>query len=263
MSPIPEEDVIDIFAPALRAMPLPRQGAALRGRLFERIAESQQRHRGLQAIRHHASPWRPLMSGVRVRDLRTTENGASVLIELLAGASLPVHRHRYLEEGIVLDGRMQMDDLDLGPGDYHASFPGSKHARITSAQGCLTYLRGTSLGKLSDVLRELLGGLKPGRGSAPLTIKEGDGNWQSLGAGVEEKQLLTLPGQRSRFIRLAPESRLETLHLPAGAEYMVIQGEAFFGDLLLRSHEMLLATTEDKHPLSSDGGGLLFIHEKA
>lgn len=258
-----DEEINMLIAAEISATPLPgtlRQG--LRQRLSERLDDSRRRHAGLLTVHGRDGVWSELKAGVQSKILRDGAGGSSVLIHLTPGATLPVHRHRHLEEGIVLTGSMQMGELDLGVADYHVSAPGSRHASITSRDGCLTYLRGTSLGNTMGLVIELLGGLVPGAGEAPVTITGKDGQWQPIAEGVEEKRLWRDGQQASRFIRFAPGCSLAGHRHEQDEETMVIEGEIFFGDLLARSHEFHFAPAGTHHEtLFSDTGALIFVHE--
>lgn len=262
MKPHYSDDLDTLLAPALKPATGDRDERLQK--LLQRAGASRLRHQVFTTVRRNATPWRDLMKGVRGRDLRSTADGSSVLLMLAPGASLPMHRHRHLEEGIVLSGRMQMGDLDLGPGDYHVSFPGSRHDRITSAEGCVTYLRGTSLGNVFGLAVELLGGLMPGSGAEPLTIREADEDWRQLAEGVVEKRLWQADGRLSRFVRLAAGSHYRPGGYRGECEFMVVAGEAFFGDILLRQEEWHLAPAGTQHDeISSDCGATYFVHERA
>jgi len=255
------DDLDSLLAPALR--PAAGNRDERLQKLLQRAGASRLRHQAFTTVRRNATPWRDLMKGLRGRDLHSTADGSSVLLMLAPGAVLPMHRHRHLEEGIVLAGRMQMGELDLGPGDYHVSFPGSRHDRITSADGCVTYLRGTSLGNLFGLAVELLGGLTPGNGAEPLTIREADGEWHPVAAGVVEKRLWQADGSQSRFLRLTAGSRYRPATYRGECEFMMIAGEAFFGDILLRQEEWQLAPAGTQHDeISSDCGATIFVHER-
>lgn len=261
MKPEHSNTLDELLAPALKPSPEAAKGA--RARLLQRAEASRAAHQVFRSVRREATPWRELMPGVRSRELRSTAGGSSVLIALDPGRALPVHRHRYLEEGLVLTGGMQMGALDLGPGDYHVSFPGSRHDRITSAQGCITYLRGTSLGSMIGLAIELLGGWAPGAGDAPVTVTERDGSWRSVGEGVVEKVLWESEEGRSRFVRIAPGGYYCPPTYQRDGEFMVVAGEIFFGDILLRQEELHLAPAGSCHKeISSDCGGTFFIHEQ-
>jgi quercetin dioxygenase-like cupin family protein len=238
----------------------PGAAAGLRSRLLQRVGDSARRHAGLITVRAGDGTWRKLIKGVRSKLLHDGADGASVLIELAAGAALPVHRHRHLEEGIVLRGSLQLGDLTLLPGDYHVSPPGSRHGRISSPSGGLAYLRGSSLGHTRATLGELVGGLLPGAGPAAHTIPAADDDWQMIAEGVEQKILWRAGDVVSCFYRLAAGS-----HLPAHAhaheeECMLLGGDAYFGDILVRAGEFHLAPAGSVHgEISSERGALAFI----
>ncbi len=236
------------------------RNAGLRGRLLQRAGESAGRLAGLLTVRVGDGSWRPVKAGIRAKMLHRGQQGASVLIEFAPGAALPVHRHRQLEEGIILRGRLQLGDIDLGAGDYHASPAGSRHGRISSREGGLAYLRGTSLGQTSAVVGELLGALVPGCGPATQTIAASEEGWQAIAAGVDVK-LLRRDGELiSCFVRLAPGGLLPAHRHTSDEECLMLNGDAFLGDLLLTPGDFHLAPAGSEHgQVSSDGGALFFI----
>jgi len=197
---------------------------------------------------------------VRAKTLHQGPTGSSVLIELAAGAALPVHRHRHLEEGIVLRGGLQLGDLELGPGDYHVSPAGSRHGRISSRQGGTAYLRGTSLGDTRAIMGELIGGLVPRDGPAIHTVFVADGVWQPIADGVEQKLLWRDGDFVSRLVRMAPGTRLPPHGHAADEECIMLAGEAFFGDILVRVGEFHLAPHGSVHlETVSEAGGMAFL----
>ena len=241
----------------------PAHRASLRGRLMARVDDSRRRHAGLVTVRAGDGAWREIKAGVRAKTLHEGPAGASVLIALAPGAALPVHRHRHLEEGIVLEGGLQLGDLDLGPGDYHVSPAGSRHGRISSRQGGVAYLRGTSLGRAAAVLTELIGGLVPGDGPAPHTVLAGEGRWEAIAEGAEQKLLWCDGDFISRFLRLAPGARLPRHAHEGDEECMMLAGEAFFGDILVRAGEFHLAPHGSVHlETVSETGGTAFLRSR-
>ena len=253
--------ICDGLAPI--ALP-PGAAGGLRSRLLQRVGDSARRHAGLITVRTGDGVWRRLLKGVRSKLLHDGAEGTSVLIELAAGAVLPVHRHQHLEEGIVLRGSLQLGDLNLVPGDYHVSPPGSRHGRISSRSGGLAYLRGSSLGHTRAALGELIGGLLPGAGPAAHTVLAADDDWQTIADGVEQKILWRAGDVVSRFYRLAAGS-----HLPAHAhaheeECMLLAGDAYFGDILVRAGEFHLAPAGSAHgEISSEHGAVAFVRGHA
>jgi quercetin dioxygenase-like cupin family protein len=226
-----------------------------------RVAQSIARQAGLLTVRLKDGAWQTLKSGIRFKPLWTGPEGSSVLIEFAPGASLLAHRHNWLEEGIVLRGGLQMGKLELGLFDYHVSPAGSRHAVIQSRQGALAYLRGTSLGHKPSVLRELLGGLLPLGGDPSLTVfANKNDNWLEVIEGVFKKDLWSDDTRVSRFYRLEPGARVaEHTHL-LDEECMMLEGEVFLGDTLLRAGDYQLAPAGTLHgEVYSDVGATLFV----
>jgi quercetin dioxygenase-like cupin family protein len=242
--------------------PLPNR-AGLRARLLSRAVASDRAEAGWLTVRARGGSWRSVKSGVRVKMLWEGPHSSSVLIELAPGASLPVHRHASLEEGIVLSGGFELDGKQLGPGDYHMSHAGSRHGRITSRQGVVAYLRGTSLGHTGALLGELVGGLLPGAGEPPLTIGADDGVWATIADGVESKTLCRDGEMVSRYIRLQPGARLPAQRTDGDEECMMLAGDAYFGDRLLCAGDFHLTRAgSEPAALASDNGALLFVRSR-
>jgi hypothetical protein len=233
---------------------------AIASRLAERVARSIAEYAGLLTVRRKDGIWTNLKKGVRVKSLWRGPEGSSVLIELAPGASLPIHRHKWLEEGIVLQGDLQIGDLELGLFDYHLSPVGSRHDRIRSRQGALAFLRGTSLGNTHAVFWELLSGMLSCKSGTVKTVFSGDEGWEQVEPGVLKKDLCSDSILTSRFFHLAPETRIIGYCHRHNAEYMIVSGEVFLGDTLLGAGEYQLAPAGSRYgEVFSDVGALLFV----
>jgi quercetin dioxygenase-like cupin family protein len=241
--------------------PNPGQQETLRAAIMQRVSNSIADRANLLTVRLKNGEWQTLKAGVRFKHLWTGPEGNSVLIEFAPGASLPPHRHNWVEEGIVLQGDLEMGDLKLGPLDYHISPIGSRHATIRSRQGGLAFLRGTSLGKKPLVLRELLGGLLPIDGDPSLTVYTNTNqNWVELTAGVFKQDLWFDNDRSSHIYRLEPGAMIPAHAHQQDEECMMLQGEVFLGDMLLRAGEYQLAPAGSQHGVvSTDVGGTLFV----
>lgn len=236
---------------------------APRTRLLSRVAASQREQAGWVTVRGRDGQWQAVKSGVRSKMLWQAPHSSSVLIELQPGASLPVHRHASLEEGIVLSGGFQIDGKALGPGDYHMSHAGSRHGRISSRQGVVAYLRGTSLGHTGAMLGELVGGLLPGAGEPAVTITGADGKWESIAAGVDSKLLCRDGEMVSRFLRLQPGASLPADRSAGDEECMMVEGDAYFGDRLVCAGDFHLTPAgAERGALVSENGALLFVRSR-
>lgn len=234
---------------------------ALHANLMQRITHSLAHETGLLTVRMRDGVWENLMRGICFKRLWQGFEGNAVLIEFAPGASLSAHRHQWIEEGMVLRGGLQMGDLDLGPLDYHLSSIGSRHAKIHSRQGALAYLRGTSLGDKSSVVKEYLGGLLPAQGPPSLTVYASDTrDWQPITKGVYKKHLNAQGDRISYFLRLEIDAELQDRVAIQDEECMVLQGEVFFGDRLLQAWDYQVTFKGASHgKLYTDVGVLLFI----
>ncbi|WP_394753100.1 cupin domain-containing protein [Crenothrix sp.] len=237
---------------------------AIEARLKARVAQSVANHAALLTVRAKKGVWQTLKTGIRFKPLWSGTCGNSVLVEFSAGATLPVHRHNWLEEGVVLRGDLHMGDLQLKQFDYHVSPPGSRHACIGSRQGALAYLRGTSIGDKSATLREIIGGLLPVQRGVATTVYNDDEGWQELQPGVFRKQLLTDGISASYFYRLeAGASCAGHLH-SQNEECMMLSGEIFLGDVLLRENDYQFAPKGSEHDVAyTDVGALLYLRGAA
>jgi len=237
----------------------------LTARLRQRAAASVAAHAGLLTVRDRLDNWHGVKPGVRYKPLWLGPAGNSVLIELDAGASLPVHRHNWLEEGIVLRGGLQMGELDLGVFDYHVSPAGSRHQQIQSRQGALAFLRGTSLGgDTPSQLRELLGGLLPLPGAAARTVYFDRLDWQAVQEGLFVHELYSDGPVSSRFCRLEPGTRVDGHLHTQDEECLMLSGEVFLGDILLQAGDYQIAHANSRHgTIYTDVGALLFVRGAA
>ena len=241
--------------------PQPGRRDAMQAGFMQRVARSLADHAGLLTVRSKDGIWQTLTPGIRFKSLWSGSQGNSVLIEFAPGAALPFHRHHWLEEGIVLQGGLQMGDLELGLHDYHVSPAGSRHGSIRSRQGALAYLRGTSLGDNPSVWRELLGGLWPHGGDVSRTVHAaGNNGLEDVAEGVMRKELCADDRLASRFYRLLPGARVPEHVHAQDEECMMLEGELFLGDILLRAGEYQLAPAGSRHgEVYTDVGAILFV----
>ena len=241
--------------------PPPRLQESMRAGLMGRVSRSLSEHAGLLTVRLKRGAWQTLKKGIRYKTLWTGPQGSSVLIEMEAGATLPPHRHHWMEEGIVLRGGLQMGGLDLGPLDYHLAMAGSRHDTLRSRQGVLAFLRGTSLGDRSEVMRELLGGLSPfGNDSCQTIYTSKEAGWVTVIDGVERLELWSDGVLSSRFYRLQPGAKVPGHAHPHDEECLMLEGELFIGDILLLKSDYQLAPVGSLHGEAyTDVGATLFV----
>jgi hypothetical protein len=173
-----------------------------------------------------------------------------------------VHRHNWIEEGIVLKGGLQMGALDLGLFDYHLSPAGSRHDRIQSKDGALAFLRGTAVGHTPSLFKEILGGLLPFQGGTAQTVFFQTANWNQLTPGVNQLDLFSTQGISSKFCQMQAGTRIAFESHRKSTECMILSGEVFFGDILLSAGEYLQAPANSFNgEVATDVGALWFARE--
>lgn len=250
--------VEDAIALSLPPAPLPpARQEALRRRLLERVRASREAGRQFIHVALSEGEWQSLLPGVRMKTLSADQR--AVLLDLAPGASLPIHRHHEDEECVVLRGEASLGDITVREGDYHLARAGSRHGTVRSATGALLFLRGVPVGHGAEVLRDLVTAWLPGRGEAPVTLRRGEGAWAELEPGVHARLLRDDGVHRSCLLRLDPGARLDRHH-PADEECLLVEGEAFLADELLRPGDYHLAHAgAPAKAVASDVGAVLFV----
>lgn len=237
---------------------------ALQSRLMARVSRSIADHAALLTVRRNEGGWRALRTGVRFKPLWRSSEGSSVLIEMAPGCALPAHRHLSMEEGVVLRGSLQIGNQHLERFDYHLSPAGSRHAPIRSRDGVLAFLRGSSVGHTASELYEFLSGLLPFKGVPGLSVFDSENDWIEIAPGVEKKALWSDGVTASNYFRFAPGASVGG-HLHRGdEECMMLDGDLFIGDILLRAGDYQLAPAGSRHgKVFSDNGALVYVRGAA
>lgn len=257
--PTGARDVRDGLLEAVSPVALsPERADALKQRLLARVRASRAAGADFIHVRLDEGEWGRLVPGVRVK--RLCGDARSVLLELQPGAAIPFHRHHADEECVVLRGEAQLGDITVRVGDYHLARSGSRHGVVRSSGGALLYLRGTPIGHGMEVARDVISALLPGRGQAPITVHRDEGEWTERQPGVRLKLLHDDGHERSLLLSLAPGAHADFRDPPLDRECLVIEGEAFAGDRLLRTGDYQFAPDGVRQPpFSSDVGSLLFV----
>lgn len=240
--------------------PSTQQRAKIRAQLFQRIHASTAAESARITVRSDQGQWRKIRPGVRAKTLN--KNSRAFLLDLEPGASLPMHRHHEDEECVVLRGSASLGDLRVSTGDYHLARAGSRHGKISSESGALLYLRGIPVGHTAEVARDLLTAFLPGEGRELITIRATEGEWSDVAPGVSSKPLYDDGHTRSALIRIAADACWTAPQplLAHDEECLLLEGDAFFGDTLLRSGDWQLAPAgSESRPISTGKGALVFM----
>ena len=140
----------EIFAHLALAAPVAEPSPVVREKLLARIALEKQAESEAPAPKPNIpgefftlyaaeGAWRQLTEGVFVKQLYVDAEKRTVtsLYKMLPGAKAPSHRHRGVEECFVIEGDFHINNLTLGPGDYHRAESGSHHQTPFTKNGNL------------------------------------------------------------------------------------------------------------------------------
>ncbi len=231
--------------------------SALRQRLIRRVRDSAEHSRRMVTVRHGDTPWQIVEPGASVRALHDNGITRTRMIALQPGAAWQQHRPC---EVLVMQGQMRMSGVE------HA-LPTESFALCTSGA---SWAGGGALGALLYV-RELYGdrsGLPadeqtwwPAPGAAPLVVPASEQGWLPFSAGVEIKPLHGSNASISVFARFAPGASVAAHGHGLDEDCIMLRGDLYLSDLLLREGEYQLAPAGTGHRgLASDGGAVLFFH---
>lgn len=248
-----------MLAEQLPAMaPAPARAADLRLRMLQRVRAANVAVGGLSGLRLTEGEWRPLVRGVRVKTL--SPGGEAVLLDLAAGAQLPVHRHDMDEECVVLRGEVRMPDMRLGKGDYHIARTGSRHATIQAPHGALIYLRGAPIGDRRRALASIVTALVPRRRVDLVTLRADQDGWHDLAPGVARRVLHESADHVSSMLRFAPGASLPAGALPTDQESLIVEGEVYYGRRVATLGDYWIGSAGRPGPeMASDDGAVVFV----
>lgn len=92
-------------------------------------------------VRSGELAWEPLSPGVEAKVLLDAANVRTWLARFKAGASLAAHTHEGDEECLVLEGCLQLDGIELRPGDFQLARTGSRHEVVRAATDCVVLVK--------------------------------------------------------------------------------------------------------------------------
>lgn len=127
------------------AFPEPRRG--LRTKILSAVGDEPAVDRAVVReqvfVMENDGEWVDMMPGIRIKILWTDKDVGRItfLARLEPGANYPSHRHRGVEECLVIEGDLRMDETVLHAGDYTVAFADNVHTVTRSEDGCLLFLR--------------------------------------------------------------------------------------------------------------------------
>jgi hypothetical protein len=236
------DEAIELINDALSADPA-AASPQVRNRLLGRVADSAARHQGLVTVRTRHLRAQTLADGVIVRWVyqtdatrarRAGEPQRLALIELQPGARLDAglglaQRH---SEWLVVSGSITLDGIALDTLDHHGHAASAREPVIASAGGAMLYVRDN--------------GDEP---SPAGTSRERQAQWENFAPGIRRRLLWQAGNACAYLARAQPGAAVPAHGHRNDEECLMIEGELFTGDILIREHEFQLAPVGLSHGL--------------
>jgi hypothetical protein len=228
---------------------------AVRDRLMRRVARSQRVASVFHTVRP-AQAWHEL-DGIRMRWLyeawphqapRPGQPWRVRQLEVAPGSSvaLSVGQVGVRCEWLVMSGAVLLDDVPLAVRDYHVMSSNARPFTLATHEGARLFLREA----YSDA-----------HCGPPHTVRDREAPWVQLSSHIERRVLCQWDQEAALLYRLHAGVQVPHHGHAHDEECLVLEGEVFIDDELLRPGEYQLAPTGSLHEgVSSDTGSILFAH---
>jgi len=232
-------------------------GPGARERLLERVHRSAMALQGFITVRHGATPWTDWHEGARSRRLHEYGPLRSLMVELQPGAALPHAGNAAAQEILVLRGTLTGSTL-LDPQSFLLRNCGGRDVWV-APQGALLFLR--ELHGSREALPAAEARWWPVAGAEAIIVPASEVGWLPFSPGVQVKPLVGNDEAISMLAHFQPGARVAGHGHVLPEECVMVQGDLYLGDLLLREGEYQLAPTGSRHDsVMSDHGSVLYFH---
>lgn len=223
-------------------------GGALRGRLLQRVATSAAKHQGMVTVRRSQHPSEAVAPGVQRRWLYRAADAAALrpgepvwlaIVELAPGATLAqgLALAGGGSEWLVLRGSLRVDAVPLGTLDHHRRAASDDEPLVIGGEhGALVYLRH--------------GGTQALRSA---TSRADGAAWEDFAPGIR-RRVLWQEGTEIGYLARASEGAAVPSHgHHHDEECLMLEGDLFLGDILIREGDFQLAPAGRVHGLVQAG----------
>lgn len=220
----------------------------LRTRLFGRVAASAAAARVMHTRRHAEAPLQALAEGVRSAERYTTtahhtRPGEPRRVRLLALAPHARWQHNAgsgRSEWLVLRGDARVGSQALAEHDFLLGTGGTVQA---GAAGALLLLR------------------EADQPAAPALQRAAEATWADFAPGIRRRVLWQQAGEAAMLYRTEPEAAVPRHGHGHDEECLMLEGDLFLDDVLLRPLDYQLAPAGSQHAgVFTDTGVLLYAH---
>lgn len=241
----------------------PERAAAIGARLAERARQSVLTHREYRTVRREGLHWADTGLGVRQALLNATDEARTLIVALDAGAALPWPVDATAQEVLVVSGELLATGEGvaqrLGPHGYALRAAPDGGTLAAAAGPVRLYMREMTMALAELPEPEAAWWRLPRRGLEALPF--GTRQWRPTFAGVEVMPLWGYSECTSMLVRFAPGAGVPDHHHAAHEDCLMLEGEMFLGDILLRPGDYQLAPAGGGHfGEMSDVGGTFFFH---
>jgi quercetin dioxygenase-like cupin family protein len=227
-----------------------------RSRLLDRIAASRAQAVVMFTARRSRLPGVELAPGVQARTLYAAASDHGLrpgeplrvrLIELAAGSRWTGPDPDRQCAWLVLQGSVELGDERLQLRDFHLSPAGGAGPALRTQEGAVLLLREAATAE--------------GASPAPLTVRDEDAGWPDYAPGIQRRVLWQHAGQAAMLYYAQPGARVPLHTHGHDEECLMVQGELFLDDVLLRPGDYQLAPAGTGHRITeTDTGVVIFAH---
>lgn len=220
---------------------------AMRTRLLSRVAQSHRHESQFHTLRREEAAWTAPERGAATRTLWRHAMSSSVVARLDAHATLEVDLRFNQLEMVVLQGSGLLRERALRCGDAVLAPHGADWPVVAGAEGLTVYARRS---RVAEPVGETV---------VIATLDES--GWEDFCPGVRIRELCNGGERRSVLVKMRPGASVNAHSHGLEEECMMLAGEAFIGDTLLRSGDFQVAPQGSRHgAITTDVGALFFVH---
>lgn len=251
------EDPLSALAGAIAAQlsihrPSAQRNAVIASSLLHRARQSAAAHRDFVTLRREARSFVEVGVGQRSHMLRVGQGVRIDLVHLTPGSTLVWPAGAQAQEILVMQGRMH--------DSFGSTFP--RHGLVLQREPSQSMCAGDTGAHL--YVRQLLDmtvlpvAEQTWWSSAESTQAD---HWEPLSEGVDIMGLRCVGGVVSTLTRVAPGAVVMDHAHSQDEDCLMLQGELFLGDILLREDDYQLASVGGTHVNgTSDTGALFYFH---
>jgi hypothetical protein len=193
--------------------------------------------------------WRLLYEATPGRALRAGEPRRVRLLDLAAGThgSVEIGPGEMRCEWLVVSGVARVGGVELGRHDYHVLFTQRPALELSTKTGARLYLREVPEVKVTE--------------PAALTVRAAGARWSDFAPGLSRRVLWQRGTEAAMLYQTQPGAAVPRHGHGHDEECLMLEGEIFLDDVLLRGGEYQLAPAGTLHDgVSTDTGGMLYAH---